>query len=82
MWQRETPIQKGNEMTSRQTKWTDFNEQMKKLVNWERVAREVLGLELIGDPRDNGWVKCRSVDGSDQNQSAAYNINTSYSKNF
>lgn len=69
---------------SRQTKWTEFNNQMGKLVDWRVVATEMLGLELIGNPvsEANGWVKCRSVDGADENPSAGFNVYTGYYKDF
>lgn len=64
------------------SKWGDFYKQLKAVVNWKIVAEEILGLELIGEPNDKGWVKCRSVDGDDENPSAGFNILTGYYKDW
>lgn len=64
------------------SRWTEFNSQMSKLVDWRRVATEVLGLELTGEPATNGWCPCQSVDGSDDSPSAGYNVINGYYKDF
>ena len=64
------------------SKWADFNEQVKKLVDWRVVGEEILGLELIGEPGPKGWVKCKSIDGEDENPSAGFNVVTGYYKDF
>jgi len=64
------------------TKWTNFNNQVKKLVDWKVVAEEILGLTLVGEPLTTGWTKCLSVDGHDDNPSAGYNLETGYYKDF
>ena len=63
------------------SKFQEFNKQMAFRVKWREVATEILGLELVGEREGtSGWVKCRSIDGADEQPSASYNCQSGYYK--
>lgn len=63
--------------------WELFNEEMKAKVNWHKVAGEILGIRFANATKTRGgWVKCHSVDGQDNNPSAAFNVDSGYYKDW